>query len=305
MEILTNRLRLRYFQIEDVYDVFEYSKNPNVANAAAWMPHPNIDYSILIVRKFIRKKEIAICLKDSNKVIGSIGVFDTVNKELGGKEISFALCEKHWGQGLMKEALNSAIPYIVDFYGVDKLYCCAFLDNEKSQSSIKGMGFTELGKYNYALDEEQTKFKEVMYYQLNYKDFYHFKYSFTEEEYIKFRNLVGWDQLDKHQIENVVKNSNFMISIYDHQGEQLGIARCISDNAYIYLMCDVMVDPKCQGKGVGKRMIEAFIKYIGYGIGNEYAKIYIMSLKGKEGFYESLGFSEEFATGLTIIKEKK
>ena len=304
MEILTNRLRLRYFQIEDVYDVFEYQKNPNVTNAAAIVPHPNIDYTILIVKKFIRKKEIAICLKDSDKVIGNIGVFDVVNKEYSGKEIGFVLDEKYWGKGIMKEALNSAIPYIVDFYGVEKIYCCAFLDNERSKNSIKGIGFSELSTFDYPLDVE-TRFKKVMYYKLEYKDFYYFKYRFTKEEYIKFRNLVGWNELESHQIDNIIKNSNYMISIYDCKGEQLGIARCITDNGYIYLMCDVMVDPKYQGKGIGKKMINAFIKYINYSIGNEYAKIYIMSLKGKEGFYQSIGFSEEYATGLTIIKEKK
>ena len=34
-----------------------------------------------------------------------------------------------------------------------------------------------------------------------------------------------------------------------------------------------------------------------------YKKIYIMSLKGKEGFYEKLGFSKDICTGLTIESE--
>lgn len=302
MEIITNRLILRSFQIEDVYDVFEYSKNPNVGLSAAWAPHPNIDYSILIVKKFIRKNEIAICLKDSNKVIGSIGIMDVVNKELTGKELSFALSEEYWGQGIMKEALNFVIPYIVEQYNTDKIYCCCFLENERSHNVMKGLGFKELGKYLYD-DIPDSEPKEVMYYELQFDDFYHFEFTFSKEQYIEFRNLVGWCELEDFQIDNLIENSTYKIAIYN-KGVLLGLARCISDNSYIYLLCDVMVHPNSQGKGIGKKMIDAFIKHISHEIGNHHAKLYIMSLKGKEGFYETLGFSGEYATGLTIVLEK-
>lgn len=302
MEIITNRLILRDFQIEDVYDVFEYSKNPNVGFSAAWAPHPNIEYSILIVKKFIRKKEIAICLKDSNKVIGSIGIMDPIDPDLTGKEISFALSESYWGQGIMKEALNFVIPYFMEEYNIDRIYCCSFLDNERSHNVIKKIGFTEHGKYlyNYSSDQEP---KEVMYYELLFEEFYHYEFDFTKEQYIKFRNLVGWQELTDEQIEKILGNTSFKTAIYN-QGKLLGLARCISDDGHIYLLCDVMVHPKSQGKGIGKKMIDSFVKHITHYIGDNHAKIYIMALKGKEGFYETIGFSDKYATGLSIVLNK-
>lgn len=131
-----------------------------------------------------------------------------------------------------------------------------------------------------------------------------FKDDFTKEDYIRLRNLVSWNVLDDEQIQNIITNSSYKFSALEN-GKVVAIVRCITDNAYLYLLCDVMVDPLYQGKGVGKMMILEFINYLKVKINNKYAKLYIMSLKGKEGFYKSLGFSEDYATGLTKIFEVK
>lgn len=126
-----------------------------------------------------------------------------------------------------------------------------------------------------------------------------FKYDFTKEEYIKYRSLVNWISLSDEQVDNIIKNSNYKLAIYKND-ELLGIARCISDDGYLYLLCDVMINPNAQGMGVGRALLNHFIEYLKNKIDNKYAKIYIMSLKGKEGFYNKLGFTDNIATGLTI-----
>ncbi len=297
----TERLILRYFTLEDTWDVYQYSKNPKVAVQAVWIPHPNVEYSKRIVEKFIQNKEIAIVLKQSQKVVGSIGIFSPADHTLTGKEISYALAEEIWGQGIMKEALNYAIPYIFEQYRCDEIYCCNFLDNVRSRGVAEGLGFTYFKDFLYT-DIPNGNPKMVRYYQLRYKDFYYFKYDFTKEQYQNFRNLVQWNPLEENQFNYILENSTYRLTIYN-QGELLGMARCISDKAYLYLLCDIMIHPEFQKKGIGKRLVSHFIQYLKHKIGNQYAKIYIMSLKGKEGFYKSLGFQEDIATGLTIVCE--
>lgn len=303
MRIETERLILRYFTLEDTPDVYKYSCNPRVAVPAAWLPHKTMEYSRRIVEKFIRSKEIAIWSKELGRVIGSIGVFSPVDSALNGREISYALAEEVWGQGLMKEALNYAIGYIFEEYRCPSLYLCNFLDNSASRRVAEGIGFTYIKEFLYT-DIPDGSPKMVRYYELKYEDFYEFRFSFTKEEYRDFRNLVGFKALEENQLNAVIENSTYRIAVRN-QGRIVGMARCISDKAYLYLLCDVMVHPQVQHRGIGKRMLNRFIKNLKYKIGNQYAKIYIMSLKGKEGFYQSVGFTEDIATGLTIEWEGK
>lgn len=131
-----------------------------------------------------------------------------------------------------------------------------------------------------------------------------YKNTFNENEYKELRASAGWSPLSDSQIANIINNSNFKIAAYIND-QIAGMARCITDNGYLYLLCDIIISPNYQGMGIGKKMLLKFIDEIKNSIGNSYAKLYIMSLKGKEGFYKSLGFNEEIATGLAIEINKE
>lgn len=299
MHITTNRLILRYFDIFDANDVYEYSKNPNVSQPACWISHPNLEYSKKIVEKFIIKKEIAIYHKMDKKVIGSIGIFEPVNPNLKGMEISYSLSELYWHKGIMQEALNYALPYIFKYYKISSIYCCSLADNYKSIHTIEAMGFSYLFDYLYDY-VPNSEAKIVKYYELKYENFYYFKNTFSIKSYKEFRSINNWVELSPIQYQQI-KNTKIKIAIYN-KNKLIGIARCISDFSYLFLICDVMVLKDYQGMGIGKKMLKHLIKYIKYNY-KGYKKIYIMSLKGKEGFYEKLGFSKDICTGLTIESE--
>lgn len=123
---------------------------------------------------------------------------------------------------------------------------------------------------------------------------------FELEDYIKLRSLAGWADLDLDDIKNLIVNSDYMVAAKTSD-RVLGIGRCISDLTHIFLLCDILVSPEYQGMGIGKMMVNHLIQTIKNDNKGKNIRIYIMSLKGKEGFYKSLGFSEEAATGLSII----
>ena len=122
----------------------------------------------------------------------------------------------------------------------------------------------------------------------------------TKEDYIKLREDANWHPLDDNQIDNIINNSEYIISFYNDD-EIAGMIRCISDKGYIYLMCDCIVMSKYQGMGLGKKIVNAMLEYIENNNKNKYVRVYIMSLKGKEEFYKSCGLSLDEATGLTKI----
>ncbi len=56
-------------------------------------------------------------------------------------------------------------------------------------------------------------------------------------------------------------------------------------------MSDVIVDPKYQGQGIGRKLVEASISKLKDGMKPGYkVKLTLNSAKGKEPFYENVGF---------------
>ena len=75
MEILTNRLVLRSWNEADAEDLYEYAKDPRVGPIAGWQPHTSAENSLEIIKTVLSESETyAVCLKEDNRAIGSIGL---------------------------------------------------------------------------------------------------------------------------------------------------------------------------------------------------------------------------------------
>lgn len=73
--------------------------------------------------------------------------------------------------------------------------------------------------------------------------------------------------------------------------ETVGCARVFWDKGYIAYLADVIVMPAYQGHGIGKALVSECIKFIDRQLKQGWRiKIVIVSAKGKEQFYEKLGF---------------
>ncbi|MEG0663317.1 MAG: GNAT family N-acetyltransferase [Anaerovoracaceae bacterium] len=128
------------------------------------------------------------------------------------------------------------------------------------------------------------------------------------EEYNGLRRAVGWEPLEETQAMRGIANSAFVIVAYD--GERaVGLTRVISDGGYANLIADVMVQPEYQGQQIGKYMVTAAVDYLRTTINEEqFLMINIMASKGKEDFYEKLGFTkrpnETMGSGLVMWLNK-
>ncbi len=110
---------------------------------------------------------------------------------------------------------------------------------------------------------------------------------------------AGWPFLRDFEIVTLLNNSTFKVSIYD--GDNLvGMGRVVSDTTKIFLLCDIIVKIEYQKKGIGRIIVDNLINKINKKSANsDDVYIYIMSAKGKEGFYEKVGFTTDIKTGLT------
>ena len=164
----SNRIKIRYFNQNDIFDLFDYAKNKNVSEPAGWKYHESIEESRKVLNKFIEQKELAIVYNE--KVIGSIGHFKPIKEGLDGIEIAYSLHEDYWGLGLMQESLRLAINYLYEFYNVNNIYCCSFKDNIKSSKVCQRVGFKYLCEYFYEATYNNVPHM-VNYYILKKEDY--------------------------------------------------------------------------------------------------------------------------------------
>ena len=162
IRIETQRLILRPWRKTDVADLFEYASVDGVGQRCGWLPHKNPEESGMILDMFIReKKTFALELKDTGKVIGSIGLEERdadlgIDEALKGREIGYVLNKDYWGRGLMPEAVQAVSELCLETLGFDFVSAGYFPGNVRSARVIEKCGFTYLFAYDLPLNEEKT-----------------------------------------------------------------------------------------------------------------------------------------------------
>ncbi len=141
----TDRLVLRPFRIEDADDVFEYARNPHVAQYLSWDAHQTKEDSLRFIDWAMEQVQQdalgqwAIILKQNHRVIGSIGFmqFDPPNS---CGTLGYALAEPYWNQGLTTEALIGLLQFIFDEMELNRVEAVHFIENEASGRVMEKAG---------------------------------------------------------------------------------------------------------------------------------------------------------------------
>ncbi len=129
----------------------------------------------------------------------------------------------------------------------------------------------------------------------------------SAKEYCSLRSMVGWTQLIEEQAQSGLDHSDFVIAC--REGTQIiGCARIFWDGGYIAYLADVIVSPEYQNQGIGKKLVKECISYVDSQLKpNWRIKIVIVATKGKEEFYEKIGFirrpNEDEGAGMQIWRK--
>ena len=111
----------------------------------------------------------------------------------------------------------------------------------------------------------------------------------TQEIYRRLRSGAGWLDLDKEQTERGLSGSLYALVAYDGD-EPVGMGRIVGDGIY-NIICDVVVVPSYQGKGIGTEIVKRLLEYLKSRTPvNGRSSVQLIAEKGKEPFYERLGF---------------
>ena len=142
----TGRLILRAWQEADAEGLYEYARCPDVGPIAGWPPHTSVENSRSIIRDILSADETyAVCLKEDNRAIGSIGLISPAQSHTEARadelEVGYWIGVPFWGRGLIPEALRRIIAHAFEDLGCTALWCGYYDGNAKSQRCQEKCGF--------------------------------------------------------------------------------------------------------------------------------------------------------------------
>lgn len=146
MVLNTKRLILRPWEEADAESLYEYARDNRVGPIAGWPVHTSVENSRDIIKNVLSAPETyAVCLKEDNRAIGSIGLMigKLSNLDLPDTEgeIGYWIGVPFWGQGLIPEATVEIIRYAFEDLNLETLWCGYFDGNEKSRRVMEKCGF--------------------------------------------------------------------------------------------------------------------------------------------------------------------
>ena len=109
------------------------------------------------------------------------------------------------------------------------------------------------------------------------------------EDYCRLRESVRWTNFSKEQTQAALSNSLYTVAVFENS-QAVGMGRLIGDGMYL-VIADIVVNPVYQGKGIGSKIVSMLIEYTTKELPDGgRTSIQLISEKGKEPFYEKLGF---------------
>ena len=157
---ITERLILRPWCMDDVEDLHKYATEPDIGLSAGWKPHKNIEESLEVIENVFMKPGVyAIVYKETNEVIGSIGLHagDKSSRGLGSDEqqaeVGYWIAKPYWGRGLVAEAAKPLIEFGFLELELNRIWIAYFDGNNKSKRVAEKLGFT----YNHFAEEVRVE----------------------------------------------------------------------------------------------------------------------------------------------------
>ncbi len=176
MAIQTRRLTLRPARMRDAQDMFEYSKDPEVAKHVLWEAHQSLRETRAVLRRMIHDYRFAppftyvIELNEESRVIGTIGLM-TLNRQNRSAEVGYSLSRKYWNQGLMTEALQALLAYCFKELKLNRVEAQHEVENPASGAVMRHAGMRHEGTLRKRL-YNKGQFRDMELYAILKEEFH-------------------------------------------------------------------------------------------------------------------------------------
>ena len=150
--IETRRLILRRFTMDDVQPMFDnWARDPEVSRYLTWPPHSSTAVTAMVLTDWVEGYERAdrynwaVTLKEEGGApIGNISVV-CCDDDVASCEIGYCMGRAWWGRGIMSEALEAVIDYLIGRVGVNRVEARFDTNNPASGRVMARAGMTYEG----------------------------------------------------------------------------------------------------------------------------------------------------------------
>lgn len=173
----TPRLILRRMTMRDAHDLYDYSKDPEVARHVLWSAHRSVwdtkAYIRYVLQQYRLGEPSSWCIVDreSGRAIGTIG-FMSFNAENSTVEVGYSLARSHWNQGLMTEALTAVLREVFETLKLHRVEAQHFSANPSSGRVMEKCGMTHEGHLRRRIFNK-GEFQDVELWAILRKDWQH------------------------------------------------------------------------------------------------------------------------------------
>ncbi len=110
------------------------------------------------------------------------------------------------------------------------------------------------------------------------------------EDFVRLRVATGFADIPIEHAKKALRNGLINVSILK-DGEIVGMGRLVGDGAMYWYLQEIVVLPEYQGMGIGTMIVDHLVDYaMKNSSTGRFTTIGGVSAKGKEGFYQKLGF---------------
>lgn len=169
-ELSTDRLLLRKFHISDKGVIKDLCSERDIAATTLSIPHP---FSLEDAEKWLQNKQDdfkqgkeiawAMCLKESNKLIGAIGM--RLEPKHESAELGFWVGKPFWGNGYVSEAGEEVVHFSFNELGLYRLEAHHMLGNNASGRVLEKLGMKYEGLHRGRI-KKWNEFKDVKSYAI-------------------------------------------------------------------------------------------------------------------------------------------
>ena len=126
----------------------------------------------------------------------------------------------------------------------------------------------------------------------------------SPEDFVRLRNATGFADIPIEHAKRALEGGLVNVSaLYD--GELVGMGRLVGDGAMYWYLQEIIVLPEYQEQGIGTQIVNHLVDYaVKNSSTGKFTSIGGVSAKGKESFYEKLGF-EIIPNGIRKMVEIK
>ncbi len=123
-QIITERLTLRRFVIDDYKDMFTFASNPEVVKYLSYKPHESPEHTRALLESWVKGYEsnqtYNWAIEYEGKLVGSISVVEIDNRCFSC-HLGWQLDIPYWNKGIMTEAAKAVVDYLFSNVGFDRI----------------------------------------------------------------------------------------------------------------------------------------------------------------------------------------